>query len=104
MPVSGTRCRVPNALASGTWHRAPVYQDALRTPGIMPDSASSLKQMRQRPKRRRYARERPHRLHRLCFRTENFGFSFDLSIFGAFAGAFEYKEGMSRVPRSRASW
>jgi hypothetical protein len=56
------------------------HQLALRTPGIIPDSASSLKQIRQRPKRRRYARERPHRAQRLCLRTENFGFRFAFSI------------------------
>ena len=56
------------------------YQLALRTPGIIPDSASSRKQMRQRPKRRRYARDRPQRAQRLCFRTGNFGFRFAFSI------------------------
>ena len=56
------------------------YQLAFLTPGIIPDSASSLKQMRQRPNRRRYARERPHRLHRLCFRVGNFAFRFAFSI------------------------
>src|SRR5436190_17321410 len=56
------------------------YQLALRTPGIIPDSASSRKQIRHRPKRRRYARDRPHRLHRFFLREENFGFSFDFSM------------------------
>ena len=60
--------------------RSVPYQLAFLTPGIIPDSANSLKQMRHRPKRRRYAFDRPQRLHRLCFRLENFGFSFDFSI------------------------
>ena len=69
-----------------TVHRSPftvhgvVYQLALRTPGIIPNSASSRKQMRQRPKRRRNARARPHRLHRLFTRTANFGFLLLFSI------------------------
>ena len=57
-----------------------VHHEALRTPGIIPDSASSRKQMRQMPKRRRYARDRPQREHRLCERTLNFGFRFAFSI------------------------
>jgi hypothetical protein len=56
------------------------YQLALRTPGIIPDSASSLKQMRQRPKRRRYARDRPQRAQRFFLRTANFGFRLCFSI------------------------
>jgi hypothetical protein len=36
--------------------------------------------MRQRPKRLRYARERPQREQRLCARTLNFGFRFAFSI------------------------
>jgi hypothetical protein len=56
------------------------HQLALRTPGIIPESASSLKQMRQMPKRRRYARERPQREHRFLARTWNFGFRFAFSI------------------------
>lgn len=56
------------------------YQLAFRTPGIIPDSASSRKQMRQTPNRRRYARDRPQRAHRFFFRELNFGFSFDFSI------------------------
>ena len=43
------------------WH----YQDDLVTPGISPSSASSLKQMRHKPNRRRYPRGRPQRLQRL---------------------------------------
>ena len=50
------------------------------TPGIIPKSASSRKQMRQSPKRRRKARERPQRPQRLCTRTWNFGFRLLFSI------------------------
>jgi hypothetical protein len=56
------------------------YQLAFRTPGIIPLKASSLKQIRHSPNRRRYARDRPQRLQRLFFRVENFGFSFPFSI------------------------
>jgi len=37
------------------------HQLAFLTPGIIPDSARSRKQMRQMPNFRRYARERPQR-------------------------------------------
>ena len=56
------------------------YQLAFRTPGIMPNSDSSLKQMRHSPNRRRNARDRPHRPQRLCCRTSNFGFRLLFSI------------------------
>src|SRR5438552_5479754 len=56
------------------------YQLALRTPGIMPDNANSLKQIRQRPKRRRYAFDRPQRLQRLFWRTLNLALSLAFSI------------------------
>jgi hypothetical protein len=59
---------------------APYYQLAFRTPGIIPLSASSRKQRRQRPKRRRYARARPQRWQRFFTRTWYFGFRFDFSI------------------------
>jgi hypothetical protein len=55
------------------------YQLALRTPGMYPDSAISLKQILQRPNFRRKARDLPQRPHRLCWRTPNFGFRFDFS-------------------------
>jgi hypothetical protein len=55
------------------------YQLALRTPGISPDSAISLKQILQIPNFRRNARDLPHRPHRLCCRAGNFGFRFDFS-------------------------
>ena len=42
------------------------YQLALRTPGIYPDSAISLKQILQRPNFLRNARDLPHLPHRLC--------------------------------------
>ena len=50
------------------------YQLALRTPGMYPESAISRKQIRQIPNFLKYARDRPHRPHRLCWRTPNFGF------------------------------
>ena len=76
------------SLVSGSCSLGPVtcdlrpdsYQLAFRTPGIIPDSDSSRKQMRQRPKRRRNARERPQRPHRLWTRTSNFGFRLLFSI------------------------
>jgi hypothetical protein len=58
----------------------PFYHDAFRTPGIIPDNDSSRKQMRHTPNRRRYARERPQRPHRLWTRTLNFGFRLLFSI------------------------
>lgn len=39
------------------------YQLAFVTPGIMPESAICLKHILHRPKRLRYARLRPHRMH-----------------------------------------
>jgi hypothetical protein len=56
------------------------YQLAFRTPGIIPFNASSRKQIRHRPNRRRYARDRPQRPQRLCCRTANFGFRLLFSI------------------------
>jgi hypothetical protein len=55
------------------------YQLAFRTPGIIPLSERSRKQMRQSPNFLRNARERPHRPQRLCCRTWNFGLRFDFS-------------------------
>ena len=60
-----------------TWREC--YQLAFRTPGIIPLSERSRKQMRQSPNFRRKARERPQRPQRLCCRTWNFGFRFDFS-------------------------
>jgi len=57
-----------------------AYQEAFRTPGIIPDNDNSRKQIRQRPKRRRNARERPQREQRLCCRTWNLGFRLLFSI------------------------
>jgi len=56
------------------------YQDDLRTPGIWPDSANSLKQMRQSPNIRMNPRERPHLWHLLCWRTGYLGTLFDFKI------------------------
>src|SRR5438093_8081195 len=61
-------------------HTPWLYQLALRTPGIIPESASSLKQILQSPNRRRYARERPQREQRFFARVVNFGFRFAFSI------------------------
>src|SRR5437762_13567852 len=80
----GARDRV--RCSSSTSHLAPLHhQEAFRTPGIIPDSASSRKQMRHRPKRRRNARPRPQRLQRLWARTWNFGLRFAFSIQDFFA-------------------
>ncbi len=38
-----------------------IHQLAFLTPGIIPESARSRKQIRQMPNFRRYARERPQR-------------------------------------------
>ena len=59
--------------------RTCFYQLAFLTPGIIPESASSLKQILHSPKRRMNARDRPHRLQRLFCRTLNFGFCFAFS-------------------------
>ena len=55
------------------------YQLALRTPGMYPDSAISLKQILQSPNFLRNARDLPHLWQRLCCRTGNFGFRFAFS-------------------------
>jgi hypothetical protein len=80
------------------------YQLAFLTPGIIPLSASSLKQILQRPKRRRYARERPQREQRLCLRTLNFGFSFAFSIID-FGGIYRLFSSVVRngIPNSFSS-
>jgi hypothetical protein len=57
-----------------------VYQLAFTTPGISPLSAISLKQILHRPKRRRYPRWRPHRLHRWYPRVLNLGVFLHFSI------------------------
>ena len=77
------------------------YQLAFRTPGIIPDSASSRKQIRHTPKRRRKARERPQRLQRLCACTLNFGLRFDFSIQDFFAIARYLKKCVRSAPRQR---
>src|SRR5262245_36177571 len=65
---------IGSVIMSGT------HQLALITPGIIPCSANFLKQMRHSANLRRYARERPHRGHRLYFRTLNFGFRVALTL------------------------
>src|SRR5574340_346723 len=68
------RTRV-NKSAIGSFTLMPTsglaYQDDLVTPGIFPWRASSRKQMRQRPKRRRYPRGRPQMRQRLRTWTLN---------------------------------
>ncbi len=49
------------------------YQEDLRTPGMSPSFAASLKQARHMPKSRIKARFRPQRKHRLTTREANFG-------------------------------
>ena len=64
------------------------YQDDLRTPGIRPSLAASLKQARHIPKSRIKARLRPQRKQRRTTRDLNFGGRFEratvdfLAIFG----------------------
>ena len=77
------------------------YQLALRTPGIIPDSDRSRKQIRQRPNLRRYARDRPQRPQRLCCRTWNFGFRFDFSTI-AFRAIQKHSVFLSYQPRASA--
>src|SRR5690348_16634397 len=83
-----------------TNHQSPAtnhyYQEAFRTPGIIPDKASSRKQMRQTPNRRRNARDRPQRLQRLCACTANFGLRFVFSIQDFFA-IDEYRRKCGKV-------
>src|SRR5271168_1383272 len=55
------------------------------TPGISPLSARERKHKRQMPNLRRNARGRPHRLQRLCWRLENFGFLLSLTRFAVVA-------------------
>jgi len=55
------------------------------TPGISPLSASERKHKRQMPNLRKNARGRPHRLQRLCWRLENFGFLLSLTRFAVVA-------------------
>jgi hypothetical protein len=74
------RCRSkpPHQTHCGAFD-ACCYQLAFRTPGIIPFSERSRKQMRQSPNFRRNARDRPQRPQRLCCRTWNFGLRFDFS-------------------------
>src|SRR3989344_2282401 len=55
------------------------YQDDLRTPGISPSFAASLKHARHIPKSRIKARLRPQRKQRRTTRDLNFGGLFDLA-------------------------
>jgi hypothetical protein len=62
-----------------------IYQDDFMTPGISPLSASERKHKRQMPNLRKNARGRPHRLQRLCWRLENFGFFLSFTRFAVVA-------------------
>jgi len=64
------------------------YQLALRTPGIRPLWAISLKQTRQIPKRRIKPRGRPQMLQRWYARTLNLGFLAAFSIKDCFAKSY----------------
>jgi hypothetical protein len=61
-----------------------VYQLDFLTPGIIPASDMSRKQILHRPNFRNVARERPQRWQRCCFREENFGLllAFSINDFG----------------------
>jgi hypothetical protein len=78
-------------VAIAQWHSAPAlapandYQDDFTTPGISPRSAKLRKQSRQMPNFRRNALGRPHRLHRLWRREENFGLFLSLTLFAVVA-------------------
>jgi hypothetical protein len=61
------------------------YQLTLTTPGNCPACAIFLKQMRQIPNLRIYARARPQELQRFLFRVENFGVLFHFSSQDFFA-------------------
>src|SRR5271170_2849995 len=57
------------------------YQDDLVTPGMSPRSANWRKHSRHTPNLRMYARGRPHRWQRLCWRDENFGLRASFTLF-----------------------
>jgi hypothetical protein len=84
--------------------RPSLYQLAFVTPGIFPSSANSRKQMRQIPNLRRYARGRPHLLHRKYALTLNFGglFAFATKHFFATDSPFP-QDWRSGMPRSMMS-
>jgi hypothetical protein len=65
--------------------RRRFYQLAFLTPGSLPFDASSLKQIRQQPNLRMYARGRPHNLQRLRARTEYLAGRFARTICEVFA-------------------
>src|SRR3990167_5110366 len=67
------------------------YQEDFFIPGILPSSASSRKQMRQRLKSRMNPRGRPHLKQRRTVRLENFGFRLAFMIIDFLA--------MYRLPR-----
>src|SRR5688572_31867425 len=77
------------------------YQLAFRTPGIIPESDRSRKQIRQMPNFRRNARERPHRPQRLCCRTWNFGLRLDFSIM-AFRAIQKHSVFLSHQPTANS--
>jgi hypothetical protein len=85
------------------------YQDDFMTPGISPFSANPRKHKRQMPNFRKNARGRPHRLQRLCWREENFGFLLSFTRFAVVAillpivsGSVLQFRSSSPYPRSEA--
>ena len=62
-----------------------IYHDDLRTPGISPRPAISLKQILHSSKSRIYPCLRPQRKQRRTTRVENFGFFSDRAITDFFA-------------------
>ncbi len=72
-------------------------------PGILPSSASSRKQMRQRLKSRMNPRGRPHLKQRRTVRLENLGFRLALIIIDFFAMKCAPKEESFEVPAPHLS-
>src|SRR3989344_8489929 len=72
-------------MRSATGSDTIIYQLDFLMPGMLPSSASSRKQMRQRLKSRMKQRGRPHLKQRRTFRDENFGFRFAFTIIDFFA-------------------
>src|SRR5207244_11116290 len=80
----GSRCGCASACRrSGRF--AWAYQLAFTMPGTSPLSASSRKHRRHISNFRRYARGRPHSLHRWYARVENFGVRCDFMMRAVFA-------------------
>ena len=74
-----------------------VYQLDFVTPGSLPSSARTRKQIRQMPNFRMYPRGRPQIRHRLYLRTPNFGGRAALAINDFFATFFSSVPGTGRA-------